>query len=83
MRQFYVHTKFRLHINIYKEMGRGTQLVLSDCSIMIPTAWILGYSKRKNGLTVYIKGYWASEISLKIKDESGTIGRHKSLLDAL
>lgn len=83
MRQFYVNTEFRLHIDRYKEIGRATKLFLSDCSIMIPTVWITRFSKRKKGVTVYIKGYWASEVSIKIKEENGTTGRHKSLLDAM
>ena len=83
MRQFYVHSEFRLHIDRYQEIGRATKLFLSDCSIMVPTVWIMGYLKRKKGLTVYIKGYFASEVSIKIKEENGTTGRHKSLLDAM
>lgn len=70
MRQFYVHTECRLHVDRCKEIGRATKLFFSDYSIIIPTVWITRFSKRKKGLTVYIKGYWASEVAIRIKDET-------------
>lgn len=71
MRQFYVHAECRLHIDRYKEIGRATRLFFSDHSIIIPTAWITRFSRRKKGVTVFIKEYWASEVSIRIRDETG------------
>ena len=81
MRQFRAPSLyFNLPAYGLKRIGNATKLTLSDCTIMIPSAWIRKLTKGPKSHNIKISEYWASTVHGKIVDAGGNPKKYISLM---
>lgn len=81
MRQFRAPSLyFSLPVYSLERIGNATKLTLSDCTIMIPSAWIKKLTRGAKSHNIKISEYWASTVCGKIVDAGGNPKKYISLM---